>query len=63
MIEETFGESPFSFGGKGLRKGFLLKSEAEADLQFHRLWWLLMNVDNEQGVGGIEQLHNIRTLE
>ncbi|MCM4170601.1 hypothetical protein DHD32_03865 [Arenibacter sp. TNZ] len=36
----------------------LLKSEAERILQFHRLV-LLMNVDNEQRLVEIEQLHNI----
>jgi len=36
----------------------LLKSEAERILQFHRLV-LLMNVDQEQRLVEIEQLHNI----
>lgn len=36
----------------------LLKSEAERILQFHRLV-LLMNVDKEQRLVEIEQLHNI----
>ena len=36
----------------------LLKSEAERILQFHRLV-LLMNVDREQRLVEIEQLHNI----
>ena len=36
----------------------VLKSEAERILQFHRLV-LLMNVDHEQRLEEIEQLHNI----